>query len=568
MAPVFGRRVGLPVTTSSACAAAIISQPMGVILALYLSSLVVLALLRRRWRDFFMLAIAATTVAGSLLVMLALSFIQTGMATDQQLDLMLRFANIGRLDAWGVLPQLVMVAWIRANYSELAPPVGWAVFGLLQRFTRIEFLWLVVVGAMLAYGVAISRTASQRFRQAFTVPPICIAAATHTAFLIVLLLLISAATGRVQHISYERFSSFFAPLLLLLAVAIAGLALARGDPVLRWWLARPLPAVLLVATLVVWQATAGWADRVANVTSHGLRFLGGIYSLADAYAHQGGGYWFGGINPDALAASRQVEPGTPIWSTNVASYCMVPGCHIESVSSFKMSPRLDEILAGPPERAKVLLQKAGLNYFLFSKDIPLLDVLPYSHLFAPETIGRFLGIKWSNGSAYLLTWAGPGTRPLDAGFIDAYTKRLASDDSEWFEFRTLAEQISQAVTRLRSSGPDRPARFDFALTAPPADGIDVIEATYGRSCRTYRPQPPATNTFRVGNATRALRRACSGKPYCSFTVSIPPLVDPAGGCDKDIAVTYRCPADPAPRTAAIPILAYGKAVELDCRTAR
>ena len=39
-----------------------------------------------------MLAIAATTVAGSLLVTLALSFIQTGMATDQQLDLMLRFA--------------------------------------------------------------------------------------------------------------------------------------------------------------------------------------------------------------------------------------------------------------------------------------------------------------------------------------------------------------------------------------------------------------------------------------------------------------------------------------------
>jgi hypothetical protein len=91
---------------------------------------------------------------------------------------------------------------------------------------------------------------------------------------------------------------------------------------------------------------------------------------------------------------------------------MVPGCLIESVISFKMSGRLDEILGGDPDLAKLRLQQAGLDYFLFMKEYRMIDLLPFSRLFAPETIGRYLGIKWSDGSTYLLTWIGPDTTPI------------------------------------------------------------------------------------------------------------------------------------------------------------
>jgi hypothetical protein len=50
----------------------------------------------------------------------------------------------------------------------------------------------------------------------------------------------------------------------------------------------------------------------------------GKYSLAEAYSnsHQEklGAFPFGGINPGALAATRQLPPETRIWSTNTSSY--------------------------------------------------------------------------------------------------------------------------------------------------------------------------------------------------------------------------------------------------------
>jgi hypothetical protein len=173
--------------------------------------------------------------------------------------------------------------------------------------------------------------------------------------------------------------------------------------------------------------------------------------LAEAYRHAESGYPFGAINPGALAAAQQLPYGTPIWSTNVDSYCMVPGCQIEDVISFKTSGRLDEILGGEPELAKRRLQEAGLNYFLFMKDYRIIDLLPFSRLFAPETIGRHLGIKWTDGTTFLLTWIGPDTGPIGPDFLDAYTRRRAEPDAlRWFKFDQLAPLIATIAPRMRA----------------------------------------------------------------------------------------------------------------------
>ena len=238
---------------------------------------------------------------------------------------------------------------------------------------------------------------------------------------------------------------------------------------------------------------------------------------------------------------------------------MVPGCLIEDVISFKMSGRLDEILGGDPELAKQRLQEAGLNYFLFMKDYRILDLLPYSRLFAPDTIGRYLGIKWSDGSTFLLTWIGPDTTPIGPDFLDAYKRRLARPENQWFLFRELAPQLVALTPRIRL-GQWTPAD-DLPWRHPP---IDVIAATYGSSCRDFTPNPPFSNTFRIGNATKVIRRMCFDTTKCDVRLDVVKLGDPANGCGKDFWVEYRCRGGGSPMTIKVPAEANGKTIVLDC----
>jgi hypothetical protein len=279
------------------------------------------------------------------------------------------------------------------------------------------------------------------------------ATAARLAALLLLFIVVALLVGRAQSISFERLSTFFVPLLVLFAIAygawlLNGKLQSRGDS----WTWTVLPAVLLIAVLGAWQGQFRWSRHLPAETANILRFFSGRFSLADAYAHADSGYPFGAINPDALKAARQLPYDTPIWSTNVDSYCMVPGCLIEDVISFKMSGRLDEILGGDPELAKQRLQEAGLNYFLFMKDYRIIDLLPFSRLFAPDTIGRYLGVKWSDGSTFLLTWIGPDTTPIGPDFLEAYERRRAAPDAlQWFKFDELAPLIAAIAPRMREA---------------------------------------------------------------------------------------------------------------------
>jgi hypothetical protein len=443
--------------TASAIAAAIVTQAVGALLSVFVAVLCAWSIVHRRWREMWAYGAVAAAIAAVVLAVLVLSYVQTGMASDQPLDLMLRFADVGRLDRWGVIPQVIAVAWIRDNYLALAPPLGWGVFKQLFQFMRLRGLWPFLIGPIVAAVIicAIDRFAPWKRRRLSDPWEASFAGATAARLgaLLLFFIIIGLLAGRSQSISFERLSSFFVPLLVLFAIAASvwllnGKLQSRGDP----WTWTVLPAVLLIAVLGAWQGKYHWSRQLPAETANALRFFSGRFSLADGYAHADSGYAFGAINPEALKAARQVPYGTPIWSTNVDSYCMVPGCLIEDVISFKMSGRLDEILGGDPELAKQRLQEAGLNYFLFLKDYRVLDLLPYSHLFAPDTIGRYLGVKWSDGSAFLLTWIGPDTTPIGPDFLEAYTRLRAEPDAlRWFKFDELAPLIATIAPRMRSA---------------------------------------------------------------------------------------------------------------------
>jgi hypothetical protein len=442
---------------SSAIAAAIVTQAIGVLLSIYVGLFCAWSAVHRRWREMWAYGVVAAAIAGAVLAVFVLSYLQTGLASDQPIDLMLRFADVERLDRWGVIPQVIAVAWIRDNYQALVPPFGWDALGELARFMRLRGLWPFLIGPIIA---AIIIYATDRFAP-WKRPRLCDqmeasragATAVRLAVLLLLFIGVAVTAGRAQSVSFDRLSTFFVPLLVLLAIAggawlLNGKLQSRGDV----WTWTVLPAVLLVAVLGAWQGKDHWLRRVPAETADAVRFLFGRISVADGYAHLNSGYLPSAINPATLAAARQLPPGTPIWSTNNESFCMVPGCLIEDVISFKMSGRLDEILGGDPELAKQRLQEAGLNYFLFMKDYRIMDLLPFSRLFAPDTIGRYLGVKWSDGSAFLLTWIGPDTTPIGPDFLEAYERRRDEPDAlQWFKYDQLAPLIAAISPRMRSA---------------------------------------------------------------------------------------------------------------------
>ena len=442
---------------ATAIAAALITPPIAILLGFFVGLLAAWSMVRRRWSEMWGYGVVVAAITAAVLAVFVVSYLQTGLASDQALDLMLRFADPARLDRWGVIPQIVAVAWIRDNYLQWEQPFGRATLQEIADFMRLRFLWPFLTGPIIAVVVLWMSGAFTGWR--LTAPRddrsalLTKQTAWRLAALVVLLATVAVLAGRAQSISFTRLSSFFVPVLVMLAIAgsVWGLSWPlkrRDDTVLR----LIVPAILLVGTLVAWQSHAHWTSPLRRETANAMRFFAGSYSLAEAYSHANSLYPFGAINPGALAAAQQLPYGTPIWSTNVDSYCMAPGCLIESVISFKMSGRLDEILGGDPELAKLRLQQAGLNYFLFMKDYRMIDLLPFSRLFAPETIGRYLGVKWSDGSTFLLTWIGPDTTPIGPDFLEAYKSRRAEPDVlRWFKFDELAPVISAITPRLRSA---------------------------------------------------------------------------------------------------------------------
>jgi hypothetical protein len=442
---------------ATAVAAALITPPIAILLGFFIGLLAAWSMVRRRWRDMWGYGAVVAAVAGAVLAVLVVDYLQTGLASDQALDLMLRFADFARLDRWGVIPQIIAVAWIRDNYLQWEQPFGRATLQEIADFMRLRLLWPFLTGPLIA--VVVLRMSSAYAGWRLTAPRDARSAllTKQTAWrliaLVALLVAVAVLAGRNQSLSFTRLSSFFVPVLVMLAIAgsVWGLSwplARRDDSALR----LVVPALLLVGTLVAWQSHAHWMSPLRRESANAMRFFAGSYSLAQAYSHANSLYAFGAINPGALAAAQQLPYGTPIWSTNVDSYCMVPGCLIESVISFKMSGRLDEILGGDPELAKQRLQEAGLNYFLFMKDYRMIDLLPFSKLFAPETIGGYLGVKWSDGSTFLLTWIGPDTTPIGPDFLEAYTRRRAEPDVlRWFRFDELAPLIATIAPRMRAA---------------------------------------------------------------------------------------------------------------------
>jgi hypothetical protein len=100
--------------------------------------------------------------------------------------------------------------------------------------------------------------------------------------------------------------------------------------------------------------------------------------------------------------------------------------------------------------------------------------------------------------------------------------------------------------------------------AAPSDNImEIVEATYGASCRVSAPQSAAA--IKDGNATAAIAKLCDKAiDDCSFVFDLADMGDPLPGCGKDLSIVWRCVKEPNPRRLLVPAEAHRKPVYISC----
>ncbi|WP_421999498.1 hypothetical protein [Reyranella sp.] len=379
-------------------------------------------------RSFFGLAVAAGCGLASVLV---LNYVTTSIPSDIGLEIWWPIIDFHALDKAGILYDIVNAAYRRTD--AVARGVSFRGFDMLdfvRNASRLDILATFAWGGLA--GLAAWLVGRAVLRRRATADATAADASNRVAGALVLAFVasigaVTITVGASEPVSYVRASSFMLPLTIALAAIAWQFALAGADwrGVGRIVLGAVVPVALAAVTLV--QAYESQKKTLTVVMATAIRFADGRYSIFDAYRDQSG--WPAlpdstAIYPGMHEAWKSIGPGRRLWTFNVHTYCMLPGCRAESHISSRLSPRRTEILYGSPEVARKVLQEEGLHYFFIATRRDIRDPMICTPLFSPDTIRDYLGVKWSDGTDALLTWKGPGIAPLSQEWVDKYRKAL------------------------------------------------------------------------------------------------------------------------------------------------
>jgi hypothetical protein len=389
------------------------------ILGLFTTVLLAEALIRRRWseaKSWFALALVGGC---GLVAVLALNDALTGLPSDQFVLEVWPWANVQTLYHWGALPWL-MVLMLELTLMRADGAHYWASWQFLEFYQDIlrvdllkPFLLNIPIFLALLGGATAYRTRWTQAEQDGTPLKLLLV-------FVAVLAVAAAAAGVSQRFSFYHYTSFCLPVGLGLAGCgwlYIGAPIGRLNGAIRYL----LPVVLLVAALSqFWIAQSRFLKQVVPSA---LAFFDGSISIRQAYgAQQGwpGRHSWGGIFPGTIGAWEATGPDVRIWSMHPFAYCMLPHCRSETFQSFILSPHLLDMLVASAEETREILQREGLNYFFYTTEMEVCDVLPLTKPFAPGEIADYLGIKWHADTSYLLTWLGPGVTRLTPEWVAQY----------------------------------------------------------------------------------------------------------------------------------------------------
>jgi hypothetical protein len=423
-----GRANRLLLGAACACsfAVAYIEQPTPIFVGMVTVVVMLFLACRRQFGkagQFFLLASAAGAGFVSNLV---LNYVTTGVPSDAFINLFWPIINLDKTDelgwTWRIIKHSRDLVGVKANLDHLA----FATFvRQLTQYCHVALLqpWFgYIQGTVFALGTVIVLGFARRRIPDPMRPTLLLLASLAIAFLV------SAAMGAAFPDSFYRYASFFVPVEFaagaVLWLSIGALARPRWAPILTG-LVVPIIAFAFFAQ-GLWRQEGA---QIEAVVKSGVRFVSGRHSIYDSYVDQAA--WparaaYGGIYPGSLAVWRGLGPipQPRVWTFHIHSYCMLPGCLFESDESFPGSPRMADVMFGPLDQARAILQQEGLTYFLYSRELQIRDPLPATGIFTPEEISHYLGVKWTDGTTYLLTWLGPGVEPLSADWLAQYRKQV------------------------------------------------------------------------------------------------------------------------------------------------
>jgi hypothetical protein len=432
---------------------ALLTLSLTLLVGLYLAGYVAWFAITQQWRVATRPFAAGVTAAFSLLAVGAINYHYTGFPSDMLITQFWPYADLAKVVQWGTLLEILEFHHDVTGMLQSAIPISWGIAPLLATFLRLELWWPVILAAM---PFVVYQLRNRNARTGLRARADARAWSAVTWFGAVVILIALFGGGRTQPISFYRLSTFsYAPTLCLsLMFCHLGLARKTGtgmDSHSRYF---SLLGMIAAAIAVIIVSSAGVIAMVRqNATAiliNASNLWNGRFSVKDAYQNQvwSGAPW-GGIYPGIVEPWRIAGPGTRIWSFHIQSYCMLPDCNIQGFFSIRFSPSWQTVYFGEPEQAVKALQAEGFNYFFLSTELGAADPLLLSRLFLPTAIGKYLAIRWTDGTSYLLTWPGANTRPIDRRFLAAYSNTVNDkiiNDQSW---KDISDYIDRHKEHLR-----------------------------------------------------------------------------------------------------------------------
>lgn len=410
--------------------------------------LAIAAAIRKEWSLIRSYAIAIAWASSAWLVLAAVSRHQTGMLDIVPFRPFWHHADQEALSRW-ISPYL-MVLLEEGSRPEIGSVLVLDLHGSAHfwaeifRLDRVPLLCphpLIFIALVIIAIVATSRSVERR---SVTIPLVALGLASLGGNL------------SSQPASLMRFSLF----LLLVTIGLSILAWTH----LAQTIARPRSSSLRMIGLAVLAAgSVAWTASQIPPEDLALRWRFAVGRVGYLEAYEASRAWRPSLVP-ARALAGVLPPGTRVWSFNAADN-MAPTLQVESMVSFSMGPRWHEVLFEPPERARAILREQHLDYFLIDAQRPFFEILPHAPLFEPDQLTRWLGVAWSQGDIYLLTWKNETTSSISPEFLKQYRERIDASQkiADW---RRLYERLHS----IYDANKGKPYPLRRAPDLPPVRG--------------------------------------------------------------------------------------------------
>jgi hypothetical protein len=419
---------------------------------------------RQREISGMFLGIAVCTCVG-LASLLVLNYVTTGAPADVAPNVLWPIVDLRRLSDEGTLFDFVNIAVIRARgiVEGSALSDNFDLGEYVRNLVRFDMLGILIGAALVGHLAFMIYRDVMRRRSADTV--IALDASSRQALGVIATFFAATAlfaftAGMLESVSYVRISSFLLPLMIAVSAIVGQIIIVSVKWSQRVRILAATIAPILLMSGVLAQVYEQRKTTLLPVLHNALRFAAGHYSIFDAYRDQAGWPVLNGtaIHSGMHEAWKIIGPGKRIWSFNINSYCMLPGCHYESLLASSMSKHREEILFGPPESAQQILRREGLDYFFISTRLPIQDVLHCTPLFSPDTIQNYLDVVWTDGRDVLLTWKGQGSAGLSPEWLERYRRAAAPSQhlpdctDERINFGMIGRRVASEVANGKRWG--------------------------------------------------------------------------------------------------------------------